>query len=52
MECRLCGGERETWEHVWERCRNWRMGGEGSWQEVCHKILGEEGEGEKWMREL
>lgn len=20
-QCRLCSGERETWEHVWEKCR-------------------------------
>lgn len=25
--CRLCGGEVETWEHIWERCRRWREGG-------------------------
>jgi len=25
--CRLCGVERESWEHVWERCRTWREGG-------------------------
>jgi len=25
--CRLCGRERESWEHVWERCRTWRERG-------------------------
>lgn len=36
--CRLCEGETETWEHVWERWRTggragrkWRGGGEGEW---------------------
>jgi len=49
--CRLCKGEMETWEHVWERCREWREGG-GCWQEAVYRILGEEGTGEKWMREI
>jgi len=22
--CRLCGGKEETWEHIWERYRNWK----------------------------
>lgn len=22
--CRLCKRERETWEHVWEKCRSWK----------------------------
>jgi len=21
--CRLCGGEEESWVHVWVRCRRW-----------------------------
>lgn len=21
--CRKCGGEEETWEHVWENCVEW-----------------------------
>jgi len=50
--CRLCGDKVETWEHVWEECRKWRQGGEGSWQEACGRILGGEGEGEGWMREV
>lgn len=48
--CRLCEGEVETWEHVWERCRDWKEGG-GSWQEAVNWILGENGEGESWMKE-
>jgi len=51
--CRLCGGgELETWEHLWERCREWREGGGGGWQEAVTWVLGEEGEGEEWMREV
>jgi len=50
--CRLCGGgEMETWEHIWEGCRKW-MVGDGSWQEDVLWVLGEEGEGEDWMRKL
>lgn len=48
--CRLCGGEVETWEHVWERCKgDW---GRGTWQEVVGRIWGEMGEGESWIRAL
>jgi len=25
--CKLCGGEEESWEHVWERCRRWEEWG-------------------------
>jgi len=25
IRCKLCGGE-EAWEHVWERCREWKKG--------------------------
>jgi len=50
--CRLCGGgEMETWEHIWERCREWSGEG-GSWNEAVLWVLGEEGEGEEWMREV
>ncbi|EFN72810.1 Cytochrome P450 4C1 [Camponotus floridanus] len=48
--CRLCAGEVETWEHVWKSCRDWKEGG-GTWQETVNWILGENGEGERWMRE-
>jgi len=37
--CRLCE-EEETWEHTWERCRDWGEG-EGSWQEARSWVLGE-----------
>lgn len=47
---RVCGGEEETWEHVWERCvRGGNREGE-SWKEVMRRILGGEGEGEECMR--
>ena len=45
----MCGGQRETWEHVWEERRSWKEE-EGSWQEACKRIL--VGEGEGWMREV
>jgi len=49
---KLCGGgELETWEHIWDRCREWKVGG-GSWQEAVGWALGEDREGEDWMREL
>lgn len=28
--CKLCGGARESWEHMWEECRDWKRKGE-SW---------------------
>lgn len=46
VSCRLCGGEKETWEHVWEECRQWSKGG-GSWQEAVGWVLEEEEEGEE-----
>ena len=49
--CRLCGGGVETWEHVWEECRDWGLGRD-SWQEVVGRILGADGEGESWFRDL
>lgn len=48
--CRLCGRGEETWEHIWEECTDW--GTERSWQEMVERVLGEEGEGEWWMRKL
>lgn len=51
-ECRLCGGERKSWKHLWEECRTWTKGGGGSWQERVAEILGEKGGGESWMREV
>jgi len=51
--CKLCGGGIESWEHVWEECRMWKEMGSRSWQEVYGgRILGEDGEGESWMREM
>jgi len=49
--CRLCGGEVESWEHVWEGCRRWEEW-EESWQEAVKWVLGEKGEGEEWMRRM
>lgn len=36
---------------MWEECRQWSKEGE-SWQEAVGLVLGEEGEGEDWMREI
>lgn len=33
------------------RDREWREGG-GSWQEAVLWVMGEKGEGERWLREL
>lgn len=49
--CKMCGGEVESWEYVWEGCREWTEERK-SWQEVIGVILGGEGEGEWWMREV
>jgi len=45
-----CGGERGTWEHIWEECRDWG-GGRESWQQMVGWALEEEEEGE-WMRKM
>lgn len=50
--CRICGSEEESWEHVWEECRSWGEGERRSWQEVFRSMLGDEGEGKGWMREV
>ena len=49
-KCRVCGGGKETWEHVWEECMKW--GHERGWQKVVGEVLGQSGEGEGWIREL
>lgn len=36
---------------MWESCKEWREE-EDSWQEALGWVLGEEGEGKWWMREL
>jgi len=36
-------------EHTWERCRKWTEK-EESWQEAVGRVLGEEGEGEEWLK--
>lgn len=50
-EYRMCG-EEETWEHVWEGCGTWEERRGKSWQEVYEMILGEEGDGEGWIRKV
>jgi len=37
---------------VWEKCKTWKKGGNGSWQEVCSRVLRNEGEGEGWIRKV
>nr|XP_034194028.1 uncharacterized protein LOC117610568 [Osmia lignaria] len=49
--CRVCGWERETWEHVWKGCRRNEEMSEG-WQEKVEELLGEEQEGETWMKKI
>ncbi|KMQ84656.1 cytochrome p450 4c1 [Lasius niger] len=44
------GGGVESWEHVLEECRDREEG--GCWWERMKEILGQEGEGEWWMRGL
>ncbi|EFN75876.1 hypothetical protein EAI_03061 [Harpegnathos saltator] len=47
--CRMCGRREETWKHIWEECTGW--GEERGWQEMEREV-GEEGKGEKWMKEV
>ncbi|KAK0169531.1 hypothetical protein PV328_011925 [Microctonus aethiopoides] len=48
--CRVCGWGVESWEHVWDGC--WEGGREKGWQEAVGVVLGDEGEGEDWLRLL
>jgi len=48
--CRVCGLEVEEWKHVWEECGRW--GAIGNWEDMVEMVLGEEGEGESWLRRL
>ncbi|CAD6235336.1 GSCOCG00012413001-RA-CDS, partial [Cotesia congregata] len=48
--CNVCGVELETWEHVWEVCSGW--GVEKGWQEMRGQVLGGEGQGEIWLKEI
>lgn len=48
----MCEGETEIWEHVWERCRRREEEERSNWQEALEWVLGKEGEGEWWLREL
>lgn len=47
---RMCGIKEENWKHVWGECTDW--GREETWQEMVGLVLGKEGGGEKWMREV
>lgn len=38
------------WEHLWEECVVKEVG--NTWKEKVGEILGEEGEGEDWLREI
>ncbi|KYN26861.1 hypothetical protein ALC57_03762 [Trachymyrmex cornetzi] len=51
-KCRICESGVESWEHMWEECRSLWVGLEGGWQEVVDTMLGDEGEGKCWMREV
>ena len=48
--CRVCGQGEETWGHVWEVCTGW--GVERGWQNAMVEVLGDDGEGEEWMKRL
>ncbi|CAK9801077.1 Retrovirus-related Pol polyprotein from type-1 retrotransposable element R2 (Fragment) [Anthophora plagiata] len=48
--CKVCGRGEETWEHIWEVCTDW--GREKGWQEMLMEVLGEDGEGEEWLRRV
>lgn len=50
-KCRICGGEKQSWEHVWEGCIDKEMRKE-SWQDVVGRMLGEDGGREEWMKEV
>ncbi|EFN65779.1 hypothetical protein EAG_09322 [Camponotus floridanus] len=49
-KCRVCKGGEETWDHIWKKCTDWGI--ERGWQEMVYEVLGEEGEGERWMKDL
>lgn len=48
--CKLCGEGEEIWEHVLGECMGEEEG--GNWWQSLREILGQEGEGERWLREL
>ncbi|XP_046141609.1 protein MNN4-like [Osmia bicornis bicornis] len=50
-KCRICEWEQESWEHVWEGCGTSKERKEG-WQEIVKVLQGEDGEGERWMKEM
>lgn len=48
--CRLCAGGEETWEHMLGESMGREEG--GNWWKSLREILGQEGERERWLREL
>ncbi|KAK0073167.1 hypothetical protein PV325_010177 [Microctonus aethiopoides] len=46
----ICGSEKKTWEHVWERCVG--GGDRGKWQEMVGEVLGDERNGEESLRRV
>lgn len=48
--CRLCAEDEETWEYMLGESMRGEEG--GNWWESLREILGQEGEGEQWLREL
>lgn len=47
-KCR-CECEKEMWEHVWDGCAK-GVEDKRSWNENMMKMVGEDGQGEKWMK--
>lgn len=43
--CRICGGKIESWEHVWEECREWEERGKKLTGNSRKDIRGGWGEG-------
>ncbi|CAD6215483.1 GSCOCG00011222001-RA-CDS [Cotesia congregata] len=48
--CNVFGLELESWEHVWEVCSG--LGVEKGWQEMRVEVLGEDGQGENWLKSI
>ncbi|KAK0171499.1 hypothetical protein PV327_011194, partial [Microctonus hyperodae] len=46
--CRVCGWKVETWAYVWVRCVG--GGSRAVWQEMVGEVLGDDGEGNGWLR--
>src|SRR5215469_2890797 len=46
----MCGIEIEIWEHIWEECECCEA--RGCWSVMVERVLGENGEGEMWLKKL